>query len=476
VLWTLVQKCDRCLALLRSRSWAALQLELANPRRFNWRPCDEPGWLLLELEGDFLIRPQQVAVARAMQHPEGGSSASLQMNMGEGKSSVIVPMLAVALSKRSSSSSPSSSPSSNIVSHSSKSSSDSSSHSSSSSSSKSSSRDSSSSSSSSSNSSTSDSSTVLVRLVVPGPLFASNFASLTHQLGGLLQRCCYSLPCRRDMPLTAAHAAAALTVLQQSAHTGCPLLTLPEHRPSLQLKACDLSRCGSTADAAALFGLLQWLRVHARDVLDEVDELLRVSYQLVYTVGAAQPLDGADWRWRTLFAALQSVARHAAAVAAAHGPEAVEYCPAAGSSNSGSNSSSCSSNSSNSSSNNNSSGSSSSSSSAFPLLRLLCPHAAADLLQRVAQDLLSGADSDLPLPQLLESEQQQLQQLLLREEVDSTVLAAVQLVPEGPARDVILTLRGLLAHGVLLQVLSRRWRVEYGVSAQHRRLMAVPFR
>jgi Protein of unknown function (DUF3638) len=458
VLWTQIQKCDRCLALVRSGSWAALQLELANTGHSNWQPCAEPGWLLLELEGDFLIRAKQVDVARAMQDI-GSGSTSLQMNMGEGKSSVIVPMLAVAQANRSGAGSSSSSNSGS----------------------------SSSSSSNSSSYSSGSSSSLLVRLTVPGPLLALSFTALTHQLGELLQRRCYRLPCRRDMLLDAAVAEVALAALQECANSSSLLHTLPEHRQSLQLKAHDLSRCGRFEHALALHALLHWQHSHARDYIDEVDDVLRLNNQLVYTVGAALPLDGADWRWRTVFAVLKSAARCTPALAAQHGPEAVEW-HSTGNSSSGSSSSRDSSSGnlddSNSSSSNTSSGSGSSSGSGgsssggskFSLLRILRSEAGTDLLQRVARDLLSGGDTDLPLPQLLQHEQQQLQQLLLQEEADGTVLQALQLLPEGPARDVALTLRGLLAYGVLLQVLAARWRVNYGVSDQHRRLMAVPFR
>lgn len=47
---------------------------------------------------------------------------------------------------------------------------------------------------------------------------------------------------------------------------------------------------------------------------------------------------------------------------------------------------------------------------------------------------------------------------------------------DTPARDIILTLCGLLGCGVLYLAMTKRWRVNYGVAPNGRRLMAVPFR
>lgn len=50
----------------------------------NWDPLQRPDWLLMELECDLLIRPEQVQVANAIISPSSGSNSVLQMNMGQG--------------------------------------------------------------------------------------------------------------------------------------------------------------------------------------------------------------------------------------------------------------------------------------------------------------------------------------------------------------------------------------------------------
>ncbi|KAK0671660.1 hypothetical protein QBC41DRAFT_344465 [Cercophora samala] len=70
------------------------QDEEANTGHQNWDPSQHPDWLLLEIEANLLIRPGQIDVARATISPESGSNSVLQMNMGEGKTSCIIPMCA----------------------------------------------------------------------------------------------------------------------------------------------------------------------------------------------------------------------------------------------------------------------------------------------------------------------------------------------------------------------------------------------
>jgi hypothetical protein len=79
---------------------AGLPQELTHEGHQNWSPSEFPETLLLEVEGRKLVRKVQEDVAKHMRDPPGGRNAVLQLNCGEGKSSVIVPMLATALSDK----------------------------------------------------------------------------------------------------------------------------------------------------------------------------------------------------------------------------------------------------------------------------------------------------------------------------------------------------------------------------------------
>jgi len=59
--------------------------ECRNVGHKNWNPLDFTDWLLLEIESDILIRPEQIDVANAIISPATGSNSVLQLNMGKGE-------------------------------------------------------------------------------------------------------------------------------------------------------------------------------------------------------------------------------------------------------------------------------------------------------------------------------------------------------------------------------------------------------
>ncbi|EWZ78101.1 hypothetical protein FOWG_17578 [Fusarium oxysporum f. sp. lycopersici MN25] len=71
--------------------------ELESSGHRNWNPREHPEWLLLECESEILIRDVQQQIAQKMIQPPENKNAVMQLNMGEGKSSVIVPSVAAAL-------------------------------------------------------------------------------------------------------------------------------------------------------------------------------------------------------------------------------------------------------------------------------------------------------------------------------------------------------------------------------------------
>ncbi len=59
-----------------------------------WEPAQRPQWLVFEVEGRLQVRPAQAAI---VQHLLGHPGAIAQLNMGEGKTRVILPLLAMCL-------------------------------------------------------------------------------------------------------------------------------------------------------------------------------------------------------------------------------------------------------------------------------------------------------------------------------------------------------------------------------------------
>jgi hypothetical protein len=178
--------------------------------------------------------------------PCSGQNTTKQLNMGEGKSSVIVPMTLCALADG----------------------------------------------------------VKLVRVVVLKSLSAQMFHLLVSRISGLLNRRVYFLPFSRQANLSGSNLDTITSLLRQCALEGGVLLVQPEHILSLKLLTQDVRLSSAenpsrirTADQ--LEEIDEWLRTSSRDVLDESDELFDVRYQLIYTMGAQRHLDNSPDRWTT---------------------------------------------------------------------------------------------------------------------------------------------------------------------------------
>lgn len=94
---TELQRLLRIQDFRQKRSMQRTQEEQKNVGHTNWNPSEHPDWLLLEIDANMLLREVQVVVARATISPESKENSVLQMNMGEGKTSCIMPMAAATL-------------------------------------------------------------------------------------------------------------------------------------------------------------------------------------------------------------------------------------------------------------------------------------------------------------------------------------------------------------------------------------------
>jgi hypothetical protein len=74
--------------------------ELDHTGHKNWTPSEFPETLLLEIESGFMVRERQEVIAREMRAPRDAANTVMQLNMGEGKSSTIVPMVAAFLTNK----------------------------------------------------------------------------------------------------------------------------------------------------------------------------------------------------------------------------------------------------------------------------------------------------------------------------------------------------------------------------------------
>ncbi|KAG8751457.1 hypothetical protein FRC11_009357 [Ceratobasidium sp. 423] len=249
------QRSQRLIALVGSGSVDEFNKELdlspgSNPG------ADDPDWLLVQIDGNFGARSVQRQVAQEMISPSSGSNMVLQLNMGEGKSSVIVPIIASSLAD----------------------------------------------------------SSRLVRVVVLKPLWRQMFDLLVNRLSGLSNRRIYYLPFGRHIHVDGSSAQRLRDLYEECMREGGILLAQPEHILSFKLMGIDRlissTSASDTAVANTLRDMQNWLKAHSRDILDESDEILHVRYQLVYTAGEQKPLDDHPNRWTMTQQVLRLVATH----------------------------------------------------------------------------------------------------------------------------------------------------------------------
>jgi hypothetical protein len=69
---------------------AEYRQEAANSGGQGWEILAYPDWLLIQLDANLLIRPVQASIAKEMMTPEKQTNTVMQLNMGEGKSSVSI--------------------------------------------------------------------------------------------------------------------------------------------------------------------------------------------------------------------------------------------------------------------------------------------------------------------------------------------------------------------------------------------------
>ncbi|KAL1615532.1 hypothetical protein SLS54_008937 [Diplodia seriata] len=233
-----LQRLERLLSFRHRNDIVGFYKEAEEPGHQSWSATDFPDWLLIEIENNLTIREVQAEVARKMIQPDGGQNAVLQLNMGEGKSSVIVPMVMTALS---------------------------------------------------------DGKT-LGRLVVLKPLLRQTLDLLSERMGGLVDRRIFHAPFNRDIRLDLSQVAQLWNYYEQCRNDQCIVVTLPEHMMSFRLMGRELLRTKPQL-AWKTMDLDAWLDATCRDILDESDAILDPRFQLVYSIGNQRIMDGQPDRW-----------------------------------------------------------------------------------------------------------------------------------------------------------------------------------
>jgi hypothetical protein len=230
---------------------------------------------LIQIDGNFGTRSVQSEVAHEMIFPASSQNTALQLNMGEGKSSVIVPIVAASLADKSR----------------------------------------------------------LVRVVVLKPLWRQMFHTLVERLAGLANRRIYYLPFGRHINVGVEEIQTIRDIFTECMQEGGVLLVQPEHILSFKLmgisQLTSLETPLETDVEHSLRDTQDWLSKNTRDILDESDEILHVRYQLVYTVGNQNPLQDHPDRWTTTQQIFPLIAKHIDRLKQAY-PDKLKYAARSG--------------------------------------------------------------------------------------------------------------------------------------------------
>ncbi|POS86765.1 hypothetical protein EPUL_003186 [Erysiphe pulchra] len=226
--------------------------EVENRGHKNWDPISYPDWLLLEIDGNILIRPGQVDVAHEIICPKTRKNSVLQLNMGQGKTSCIMPMAASILANGNS----------------------------------------------------------LTRVIIPRALLAQTLVLLQTRLGGLVGREVKHIPFSRSLSKQPNIANRYLNQLQHTQEIGGIFVTLPEHILSFKLSGHQFLSDGKIKESKYMFEVQKWISKKSRDIIDECDEILSLRTQLIYPSGTRKVIDGQPYRWEIIETLLRLVNFH----------------------------------------------------------------------------------------------------------------------------------------------------------------------
>jgi len=250
---TIKQRKHRLDTAYRRHDESSIRSEENNIGHENFDPIEYTDWLLMELDCNLLIRAEQVEVAHAIICPSSNANSVLQLNMGKGKTSVIVPLVLAVLANQKN----------------------------------------------------------LARLIVPKALLLSTAQILQSRIGGLVDRRISHVPFTRRTPATPNMLDQYRNIHQELLVSSGVVLTTPENILLFKLSGWQLLIDGNDIAANKVGEIKKWLDSVARDVIDESDLALSTKTMLIYPSGAETAVDGAPLRWKVAQELLSLVADHA---------------------------------------------------------------------------------------------------------------------------------------------------------------------
>lgn len=152
----------------------------------------------------------------------------------------------------------------------------------------------------------------LSRVIVLKSLAKQMSDTLAVRLGGLLDRPIYYMPFTRKIEITTAVVRQIQNLQKTCKSSRGILLAQPEHILSFKLIGIERLTAGDFRIASPLLEAQSWLEANSRDLLDESDEILDVKFQLIYTLGTQRLMDGQPDRWLLTQTIFDLVEKHTA--------------------------------------------------------------------------------------------------------------------------------------------------------------------
>ncbi|KAI4667609.1 uncharacterized protein J4E88_010273 [Alternaria novae-zelandiae] len=260
---TNLQRAQRLLRL--SKKPVDLVEELRHVGHSNWDVHQYPETLLIEAESGILVRAEQEFIASQMRSPKDGWNIVLQLLMGGGKSSTILPILSAFHGDKKK----------------------------------------------------------LVRVVIAKPQSRQMLQMLVAKLGGLLNRKVYQMPFSRNLRLNAQDAVTIREIYEECIRERGVLLIQPEHILSFKLMAVECVLIDQPETARKLLATQQWFDDVSCDCIDESDENFSTKFELIYTMGSQSSIEYAPERWLIIQDLLALIPPVAKQVKEIH-PEAID--------------------------------------------------------------------------------------------------------------------------------------------------------
>ena len=272
--------------------------------------------------------------------------------------------------------------------------------------------------------------------------------TLISKLGGQQNRRIYYMPVNRSLKLSAEEADTVGDMYEDCMRNRGILLVQPEHILSFKLMAIEALIARKDDLARSLLRTQELFDTKSRDIVDESDENFSVKFEMVYTMGTPRPTELSPDRWTIVHLVLDLVRIYAPQVKKQL-PDSIEII--------------------------------SHGEARYPRVRVLETQGADLLLKHIAAHLCHNGIPGIAIARQSPHLRQAIL-LYIRDPVLSE--AAIKAVEEDnfyndTVKGPLLLLRGLLACGLVrFALMSKRWRVNYGLDLQRspKTCLAVPYR